>query len=211
MSKFDELSVMSKLGILLSAAALAVGAFYFFLLSPIYTEVAQVHAQVVEKKAENDRLKEFIPKLAAADKHLLELEEQLAEEKKIVPDEKEADQFIKFLHDTASAAGIEIRRYTSMPTANHEFYTEVPFQLDVDGPYYSLLNFFDRIGKLERIINIGNVQMSNTKNTGPSKVKTTYSYAASETVVASCTATTFFSHDLVPSNAPAAPAAPGKK
>jgi hypothetical protein len=69
-----------------------------------------------------------------------------------------------------------------------------------------VLNFFDKVSKLERIINIGNLQMSNTKATGPAKVKSTYPYAPGETVVASCTATTFFSHELVPpSDKPAAP------
>lgn len=198
MAKFDEMSVVTKIGILLVVAAIIGAGFYFWPLGAIYEEIKQVRAQVADKRAENDRLKQFIPKLAALDKHLIELEQQLIEEKRIVPDDKEADEFIKLLHDTASAAGIEIRRYTSMPTANHEFYTEVPFQLDVDGPYFSLLNFFDRIGKLERIINIGNLQMSNTKNTAPAKVKATYPYTPAETVVASCTASTFFSHDLTP-------------
>ncbi len=208
MAKFDEMSVVVKVGILLVAAGVIGAGFYFWPLGPVYDEIKQVRAQVADKKAENDRLKEFIPKLAALDKHLVELEQQLVEEKRIVPDDKEADEFIKLLHDTASAAGIEIRRYTAMPVANHDFYTEVPFQIDLDGPYFSLLNFFDRVGKLERIINIASLQMSNTKNTGPSKVKTTYSYAPAETVVASCTATTFFSHDLTPPQDK--PATPGK-
>lgn len=198
MAKFDEMPIVAKIGVLLVAAGAIGAGFYFWPLGSMYEEIKQVHAQVAEKKAENARLREFIPKLAALDKHLIELEQQLVAEKRIVPDDKEADEFIKLLHDTAAAAGIEIRRYTAMPTAGHEFYTEVPFQLDLDGPYFSLLNFFDRVGKLERIINIGNLQMSNTKTTGPAKVRTTYTYAPSETVVASCTATTFFSHDLVP-------------
>ena len=198
MAKFDEMSVVAKVGILLVVAGIVGAGFYFWPLGPLYEEIKQVRLQVADKKAENDRLREFIPKLAALDKHLIELEQQLVEEKRIVPDDKEADQFIKLLHDTAAAAGIEIRRYTAMPTANHDFYTEVPFQLDVDGPYFSLLNFFDRIGKLERIINIGSLQMSTTKNPSPSKVKVVYSYTPAETVVASCTATTFFSHDLAP-------------
>jgi type IV pilus assembly protein PilO len=91
-----------------------------------------------------------------------------------------------------------VRRFTAMPIGNKGYVTEVPFQIDIDGPYYSVVNFFDRVAKLDRIINITNLQMANTKATGPSKVKTTYSYAAGETVVASCTATTFFSHDLQP-------------
>ena len=45
------------------------------------------------------------------------------------------------------------------------------------GPYYSVLNFFQRVSELERIVNIDNLQMSNTKTTSPSKVKGTYQYA----------------------------------
>jgi type IV pilus assembly protein PilO len=203
MAKFDEMSIVAKLGVLLVAAGIIGAGFYFWPLGPVYAEINQLRTQVADKRAENNQLREFIPKLAALDKHLTELEQQLVAEKRIVPDDKEADEFIKLLHDTAAASGIEIRRYTAMPTAGHEFYTEVPFQLDLDGPYFSLLNFFDRVGKLERIVNISNLQMSNTKNTGPAKVRETYSYAPTETVVASCTATTFFSHDLVPAEAAA--------
>jgi type IV pilus assembly protein PilO len=198
MAKFDEMPLLAKVGVMLLIAGVIGIGFYFWPLGPINDEIKRTQAQLDDKKKENARLKEFEPKLAEINKTIAQLEAQLQEAKKIVPDDEEADQFIKLLHDTASVAGIEIRRYTAMPTAGHEFYTEIPFQLDLDGPYFSMLNFFDRIGKLERIINIANLQMTNTKNTGPSKVKTTYSYTPAETVVASCTATTFFSHDLAP-------------
>ena len=80
-------------------------------------------------------------------------------------------------------AGIEIRRYTATPGVNLDFYSEVPFAIDMDGPYYSVLGFFQRVSELERIVNIDNLQMSNTKTTGPAKVKGTYPYAPGETVV----------------------------
>lgn len=205
MAKFDEMSLVTKLGIMVLIAGVVGAGFYFWPLGPMNDDIKQLRSQVDAKRAENQRLRDFIPMLADLNKHLVELEQQLIEEKKIVPDEKEADEFIKQLHDTAAAAGVEIRRYTAMPVSNHDFYTEVPFQLDVDGSYFSMLNFFDRIGRVERIINIANLQMSNTKNTAPAKVKTTYSWAPGESVVASCTATTFFSHDLVPTDVPTAP------
>lgn len=206
MAKLDDMSLAAKVGILLVVALLVGVGFYFWPLGAIYEDINRLRAEVADKQAENARLEQYVPKLAQLDKQLAELEQQLVEEKKIVPDDKEADKFITELHDTAAAAGIEIRRYTAMPTANHDFYTEVPFQIDIDGPYFSVLNFFDRISKLERIINIGNLQMSNTKATGPAKVKSTYTYAPGETVVASCTATTFFSHDLMPpTDKPGAP------
>jgi len=49
------------------------------------------------------------------------LQQQLEIQKKIVPDDKDADQFIKLLHDTAATSGIAIRRYTSMPVATMSF------------------------------------------------------------------------------------------
>ncbi|HYX52748.1 MAG TPA: type 4a pilus biogenesis protein PilO, partial [Candidatus Limnocylindrales bacterium] len=113
-------------------------------------------------------------------------------------------------HDTASTSGIEIRRYSSMPVANHEFYSDVPFAIDIDGPYYSVLSFFQRVSELERIVNIDNLQMSNTKNTSSAKVKGQYQWSPGETVVASCTATTFFSHEPEPTPPPATAGKPGQ-
>jgi type IV pilus assembly protein PilO len=98
----------------------------------------------------------------------------------------------------ASKAGIELRRYTAKPVVQKDFYSEVPFDIEVDGPFYSMLNFFDRVGKLERIVNVSGLMMASTRKPQDAKPKKTYQYAPNESVVATCTATTFFSHDLDP-------------
>jgi type IV pilus assembly protein PilO len=103
---------------------------------------------------------------------------------------------------------VELRRYTARPTSSKDFYTELPFEMELDGPYYSMLNFFDHVGKLERIVNVSALLVANTKKPTEAKVKHTYQYAANESVVATCVATTFFSHDTEP---PAvAPGKPGQ-
>jgi type IV pilus assembly protein PilO len=213
MAKFGEMSIAARAGILLLVAALVGVGYYYMYFNPAYQVNQELKTKIAEKKADNDRLKEFEPRLAEENRKMAILQQQLEIQKKIVPDDKDADQFIKLLHDTASTSGIEIRRYTAMPVGNHEFYSEVPFAIDIDGSYYSVLNFFQRVAELERIVNIGNLQMTNTKSTSAAKVKGTYPYAPGESVVASCTATTFFSHDPVPPPPPgaAAPAAPAKK
>jgi type IV pilus assembly protein PilO len=198
MAKFDEMSAAAKTGVFFLVALLIGGLYYYGFLNSKIEENKQLQVQVKAKQDENARLRPYQDKLNDLNADLIHLQQQLDREKLIVPDEKEADTFIKLLHDTASAAGIEVRRFTAMPIANKGYVTEVPFQIDIDGPYYSVVNFFDRVAKLDRIINITNLQMTNTKVTGPAKVKSTFSYAASESVVASCTATTFFSHDLQP-------------
>jgi type IV pilus assembly protein PilO len=211
MAKFSEMSAGARL-LVMGLVALMIGtAYYFLYYNAKNQENQQLAAKIADKKAENERLREFVPKLAQLNRDMAILEQQIEREKKVVPDDTDADQFIRLLHDTAATSGIEIRRYTSMPVANHEFYSEVPFAIDIDGPYYSVLNFFQRVSELERIVNIDNLQMASPKNTGAAKVKTTYSYAPGETIVASCTATTFFSREpgTVPAAAPG-PAKPGQ-
>jgi type IV pilus assembly protein PilO len=210
MAKFGEMSFGGRLSILVLVAVIFGAAYYYILYNPVNQSNQELKTKIADKKAENERLKEFEPKLAQLNRTMAILEQQIELEKKVVPDDKNADQLIRLLHDTAATSGIEIRRYTALPTANHEFYSDVPFSIDIDGPYYSVLNFFQRVGELERIVNIENLQMATPKSQSASKVKGTYKYAPGETVVASCTATTFFSHEqeAVPAPGPPKPGQP---
>ena len=209
MAKFGEMSLAARAGILFLAAVMVGAAYYYIYFNPMYQANQQLAAKINEKKADNERLRAFEPKLADLNRTMAILQQQLEIQKKIVPEDKDADQFIKLLHDTAATAGIEIRRYTALPVSNKEFYSEVPFAIDIDGPYYSVLNFFQRVAELERIVNVSNMQMGNTKSGSAAKVKTAYTYAPGETVLASCTATTFFSHEPEEQPAPG-PAKPGQ-
>ena len=150
------------------------------------------------QKSEYNELESYRPKLKDIERQLANLKQQLEIERRIVPDDKSVDAFIETMDAEAAKAGVEVRRYTAKPVAAKEYYSELPFDMEMDGPYYSMLNFFDRVGKLERIVNISGLMVSNTKDPASAKAKHTYQYAPNESVVATFTATTFFSHDLEP-------------
>jgi len=180
-------------GVLLLTAAI-----YFTLFRGMRDANTTAQKGLEAKVAENAQLEQYRPKLADMERQLANLKQQLEIERKIVPDDKEVEQFIKMVDGEAVKAGIEIRRYTAKPVSSKDFYSEMPFELEIDGPYYGVLNFFDRLGKTERIVNVSSLLMANTKKTSEAKTKTTYQYASGESVVATCTATTFFSHDMTP-------------
>jgi type IV pilus assembly protein PilO len=197
MGNFSQLSSLKQWGILFLGAAVLSGALYFTVFSSQQNTNVAAQRQLDDKVKENMELEKYRSKLDDIERQLASLKQQLEIERHIVPDEKEVDGFMKMLDSEALKAGIELRRYTSRPTANKEFYTEVPFEIELDGPYYSTLNFFDRVGKLERIVNVSDLSVASTKKPGAAKTKSTYQYAPNESVVATCTATTFFSHDPV--------------
>ena len=192
---FNDMSGMKQWGLVLAVAGLLSAALYFTYFKSQRDANESAQKSLDAKLQENRELEPYKTKLAEIDRQLASLEQQMEIEKRIVPEEKEVDAFMKMLDAEAAKAGIELRRYTAQPVASKEFYTEVPFEIELDGSYYSMMNFFDRVAKLERIVNVSNLLVANTKKNGEAKTKHTYQYAPNESVVATCMATTCFSHD----------------
>ena len=200
---FSELSGIKQWGLTLGAAVLLTVALYFTYFKGQRNANTSAQAALDAKLQENSQLEPYVSKLAEMDRQVASLQQQLEIEKRIVPDEKEVPNFMQMVDAEAVKSGVELRRYTAQPVSTKEFYSEVPFELELDGPYYSMLNFFDHVAKLERIVNVGNLQVANLKKPSDAKAKHTYQYAPNESVVATCVATTFFSHDIAPAATPA--------
>ena len=198
---FNELSGLKQWGAVIAGGALVTVALYFTVFKSQSDKNATAQHTLQDKVRENNELESYRPKLKDMDQQVANLKQQLEIERRIVPDEKAVDSFIETMDGEAQKAGVELRRYTAKPITSKEYYSEIPFDMEVVGPYYSMLNFFVRVGKLERMVNISGLLVSNTKNPSFAKAKHTYQYAPNESVVATFTATTFFSHDLAPAGA----------
>jgi type IV pilus assembly protein PilO len=195
---FSELSGLKQWGAVIVGGALVTVALYFTVFKSQSDKNAVAEHAVQDKVRENNELESYRPKLKDMERQLANLKQQLEIERRIVPDEKQVDTFMETMDGEAQKAGVELRRYAAKPLVAKEYYSEVPFDLELDGPYYSMLNFFDRVSKLERIVNISGLLVATTKSPSDAKVKHTYQYAPNESVAASFTATTFFSHDAPP-------------
>ena len=143
-------------------------------LSDLTRQVSQL--QVYER-----RNAEFKVEMAA-------LEKQLDTLKTIVPEEKEVDEFMRLLQESASASGVQIRSLTAQAVVPKDYHYELPFLIIVDGPYFSIEDFFARLSRLSRIINVGDLTFSAT-DAGKAK----YPVRPGTTVSGTCTVTTFFS------------------
>jgi type IV pilus assembly protein PilO len=117
------------------------------------------------------------------------LSKQLATLQTIVPEDKQIDQFIIMVQSAAASSGVSIRQIKAQPIAAKQFYFEVPFEIDADGPYFSVLDFFAKLGRLSRIINVGDMKLTSIS----SKSGTTFHMTPGTSVTGVMTITTFFS------------------
>lgn len=156
--------------------------------------------QLEKKNKENADLRQFESKLNDLDRQIVMLKQQMELQKRIVPDEKDADKFILLLQETASNAGINLRKLEAKAVATKEFYSEVPFGIEIDGPYYNVLNFFERLAGQTRIVNVDGLNMKSLSKSQK------FTYGPNDSVEVAATAKTFFSREnqATPAGAPAA-------
>ena len=209
--KFSEMSLPVQVAVIVAVGAgLWAVSEYVWPLPAIKEQVAQRTGRRDQLENQNQPLRQYRPKLNQLEIENKQLEAQLENLKQIVPNEKEVDNFVRQVQAEALSAGIMVRRFTAKNVAQQEYYIEVPFEVEMDGPFYDVLQFYDRLGKLERIINVSELKMGGieAKKSIGQKI---YTYSPSETVVAICSVTTFFSKEGEEPAAAAAgtPARPG--
>ncbi|MGH9716080.1 MAG: type 4a pilus biogenesis protein PilO [Candidatus Acidiferrales bacterium] len=159
--------------------------------SPLASERVQLESAQSELKplqADVESLRVYKQRRAELQSDMDALQKQLATLQTIVPEEKQTDQFILMVERAAAGSGVTIRTLTAKPVAQQPYYFEMPFAIQADGPYYSVMDFFSRMGRLSRIINVGNLKLDATGTANRGK----FHMAPGTSVEGSFTITTFF-------------------
>lgn len=180
---------------------------------PLASVRAQLQdAQKQEKPLEQEvaNLRVYKQRRAELQSQMDALQKQLATLQTIVPEEKQVDQFILMIQSAATSSGVSLRRLKGDPVGTKPYYFELPFEVQADGPYFSVLDFFSRLGRLSRIINVGDLKLEGIgKNSAPN-----FRLNPGASVTGTFTITTFFtkSADAPAATTTSAPAAgPAKK
>jgi type IV pilus assembly protein PilO len=189
--KLSDLSpAVQAVVVIVAGVLVAAGAEYGFLNSVKEANTAKA-AQVTTLTTQVTPLRPFRERLRVLEADNKQLENQLATLQRIVPSEKEVDNFIRLLQNEAGNAGVTVRRYTSKTPITAQYYVEVPIELELDGTYYDIMQFYDRLGRVERITNITDLKMGGIQSGARGKYET----SPNTTVSAVCTVTTFFSRE----------------
>ncbi len=158
-------SFQARLLILAVIIAVLAGAFYYFLLEPKRSEIKSLQTTLQKReklKNEYENIARELPKFEAENKRLQNEFKQAA---KKLPVKKEIATLIDSIYSAVNASGLKPIAFTPKKEVQKEVYIEIPISLNVRGSYFELANFFDRIAKLPRIVNIRNLSLKVSKNT----------------------------------------------
>jgi type IV pilus assembly protein PilO len=160
-----------------------------------YSPVAGARTQLAQLTQDRQTLSQEVTSLDVYRRRYSEfkadteaLQKQLDTLQAIVPEEKDLDEFIRMVQGAAQAAGVEIRHMTAGAVTPKDFHYEMPFDLEMDGPYFNMMDFFTRVSRLSRIINVGDMSIGGL----PRGSKTKIPERPNTSVVGKLTLTTYF-------------------
>jgi type IV pilus assembly protein PilO len=177
----------------------------YLALRPVIASNEAKQTQVTTLENEVAPLRPYRERVRVLEADNRQLEIQLANLRRIVPSESEVDNFIRLLQSEAATAGVAVRRFTARPPVTQQYHVEVPFEMELDGAFYDVMQFYARLGSVERISNVSDLKMDGIQ-TGSGTTTGRYNYSPNETVTAVCTVITFFSRDEEPAPAEPTPA-----
>jgi Tfp pilus assembly protein PilO len=195
----------------LGLAVVLIAAGFYVPGSPVASIRTELEAaQQEEKPLEADvaSLRVYKQRRAELQSEMDALSKQLATLQTIVPEDKKVDEFIIMIQSAATSSGVSIRSLKALPIAPKQFYFEVPFEINCDGPYFAVLDFFSKLGRLSRIINVGDMKLTSAAS---KQQNATYRMTPGTSVTGVMTVTTFFSKAADAAPPAAAAAAPAKR
>ena len=161
--------------------------FYVFFVGPqrqVITESRQRIASVQQEIRENNRIARSRGELLRKNK---ELQEKLARLKGQLPTDKEVESLLRAMANFAQQLGLDVRLWKRAQNVYDDsgLHQRIPVEVELVGGYHHVGYFFDRISKLERIVNIEDIEMSL-----PAQGRQQDAVAAGE-IITKCRATTF--------------------
>jgi type IV pilus assembly protein PilO len=180
LERFFGLSQQGRLIAYVAAAVLASALYWSFSYSPNAAVLNEARSRLEELETQQATKTRQIAQLDVLRQRVKELDAKLREAVAQLPDQKEIPELLSTVSSLGRESGLEILLFRQKPENLQDFYAEVPVEMLMKGTYFQLKEFFDKVGGLNRIVNVKDIAM-----------KTPVVTAGNVVLSTSCNAVTF--------------------
>jgi type IV pilus assembly protein PilO len=152
-----------KVGILAGLILFLLIVGYFYVYLPGDTKISKLTEEITGVRGDRDKKKALSANLPKLQKELQQWDAKLKAAVAQLPDRKEIPDLLSSLSTKAREAGLEILLFRPRAENFQEFYAEIPVDIVVRGGFFNAVTFFDEVGKLNRLVNIDNIDLKNPK------------------------------------------------
>ena len=161
--KVEKLKMIHRILILVGTIVLMAGIFVALVYIPKSEEITRLNKEItsLEKKINQAKIKARTLKKFEAEQ--VEVEAQFREALKLLPNKREIPTLLRSITQLGSDANLEFRLFSPKKEKARDFYIEIPVSMEVSGTYHDVATFFDKVGRMKRIVNILDITMKPVK------------------------------------------------
>jgi len=164
--RLREQPLQNKIAILILLVAVISAVYWYFFWSPKSEELTRASSrlrQLEKQVSEYEAIAAELPKFEKENERL-NREFELAARK--LPKEKEIPALIDGVYSEISASNLDSIIFAPKGQVPKDIYAEIPVEMEVVGSYYDLADFFDRISRLPRIVNVRDLKLTRNELRG---------------------------------------------
>lgn len=180
LERFFELENRQRVMAVVGLLAVVFGSYWYFVYAGRRAETIAVTAKIKDLRSQRDSKQKLVANISQLQQTVRDLGAQLKEAEAQLPDSKEIPDLLTSISSAGRDSGLEVISFRQRQEQLRDFYAEVPVDVTVRGNYHEVATFFDRVGKLDRIVNVADIVMQSPKREGDEMIVDTL-----------CSATTF--------------------
>lgn len=134
--------------------------FYMLSYNPMKESITKAEQDIVRLRNEQDQLEQLRRSRKEVLERLDDLNRQLLIAREKLPANAEIPSLLQRIHNQAKTAGLDINKFKRNPDVAKQHFIEIPVEMELIGTYDELANFFYYVGRMTRIVNVRDVQIS---------------------------------------------------
>ncbi|MCP4681240.1 MAG: type 4a pilus biogenesis protein PilO [Desulfobacterales bacterium] len=176
--KVEQIRMVHRVLIFVGTVVLSAGLFIYFSYIPTTKEISMVTGQVADLTKKVNEARRIAANLEKFKEEKAEADAQLQKALALLPKEREIPSLLRTITELGLESNLEFRLFSLKKETPKDLYIEIPVSIEVKGRYHDVAVFFDKVGRMKRLVNILDVSIVPEKQ-------------MSTTLKATCTAITY--------------------
>ncbi|MGM0428376.1 MAG: type 4a pilus biogenesis protein PilO [Thermodesulfobacteriota bacterium] len=161
--KAEKLSRTKRIVIFTATFLILGGAFFYFIYMPKSEEIHRVRRTVEDLDRKLTLAKVRAQRIDELREEFAQTDQALKQAMKLLPDKREIPSLLKSITQVGIDANLDFILFMPGEEKPRDFYMEIPVAIEVKGGFREVALFFDRVRRMERIVNIQNISMKPEK------------------------------------------------
>jgi type IV pilus assembly protein PilO len=162
-----KLPSSKKILILIGMLGVITGIYFYLFFIPMQDDMKVLKTELDKLMKELNEGKMITRDLEKFRSQVETLNAELTNALTQLPNEKEIPEILKSISRLGKESNLEFTLFKPKLEEPQQFYAKVPIDLVMLGSYHNIALFFDKIGKLPRIINVVDFNMARAKELKP--------------------------------------------